>query len=314
MSELLTTDVVSPAERSAYWREVICAVYVELDVVAPAAGPFSGTVSHTAWGDAELSTVASDPQIVTRATGDGRSDCLVSIQLRGVGQVSQDGRTAILHPGDLALYDATRPYQLAFDAPFEQLVVQFDRDALVARNVDLPTSVARRCRGDAGVGAVASTFVRTLRHHEDALAEHQRADLGRRALDLLATALAEATGNTAPGDAVRAINRRRVLAYVDAHLEDRHLAVADVADAFGVSVRTIQKLFADDELTLSGRIRHSRLERARIALRDPRRAHHSVTRIAHDHHFGDAAHFSRAFKAAYGCGPRAYRAGDEPGR
>jgi AraC-binding-like domain len=35
---------------------------------------------------------------------------LASIQQRGMGRVEQDGTAATLSPGDIAVYDSTRPY------------------------------------------------------------------------------------------------------------------------------------------------------------------------------------------------------------
>ena len=61
------------------------------------------------------------PALIARASEDY---FLVSIQTQGRGVVSQDGRDAVLAPGDFALYDSTRPYQLTFDGPFQQFVLK----------------------------------------------------------------------------------------------------------------------------------------------------------------------------------------------
>ena len=41
----------------------------------------------------------------------------------GIGRITQDDRTAVLHQGDFALYDSTRPYELRFDGDFQQYVL-----------------------------------------------------------------------------------------------------------------------------------------------------------------------------------------------
>lgn len=309
-SQLLTTDAVEPIDRFAYWREVICAVYVQLDAEPAAEGTFTGTVEMTPWGGTRISSVSADGQIVNRSPDDRRTDCLVSLQLSGVGRVTQAGRTAVLHPGDMALYDATRPYELAFDDPFAQIVVQFPRDALIARNIHIESAVAQHCSGDRGSTGVASTFVQTLRKHDDEFPNKYRGRLGEQALDLIAMALASATGVTASHEAARTYSRQRVLNHMDTHLGDPKLSVGSIAAHFGVSTRSIQKLFSDDELHLGDRIRRGRLSRAKLALKDPLRSHHTIARIAHDHGYSDAAHFSRAFKAAYDCTPSEFRGSD----
>ncbi|MEM9565161.1 MAG: helix-turn-helix domain-containing protein [Actinomycetota bacterium] len=308
MPDRLTTSSVAGPDRLAYWREVICAVYVELDVEAVGGDDFSGSVDLTGWGDTRISHVASCGQIVTRSPDSTRADCLISLQLSGTCRISQFGRTASLGPGDFALYDTTAPYELAFDRDFDQVVVQFPRHALAARNVDIESAVARTCSGTAGVGAVAASFVRALADHHGEIADVQRPVLGQQAVDVSAAALATMTGARPTGESVRAHNRQRVLTFVERHLDDPDLSVGWVAASLGVSPRTIQKLFADDDVPLSGRIREARLARAERALRDPARRHHTIARIALDLGYGSPEHFARAFRAGRGVSPRDYRA------
>ena len=50
----------------------------------------------------------------------------VCLQVRGTGRINQDGREAEILPGDLTMYDTSRPYVLSFDhnpRGFETLVV-----------------------------------------------------------------------------------------------------------------------------------------------------------------------------------------------
>ena len=59
---------------------------------------------------------ASDPGLIK-----------LGLQLRGYSVVAQDGREAALTPGDFAIYDTSRPYDLYFDDSFRMLVVMFPR-------------------------------------------------------------------------------------------------------------------------------------------------------------------------------------------
>jgi AraC-like DNA-binding protein len=304
---LLTTNAVSAPERPAYWREVICATYVELDVEPRSRTTFSGSVLLSSWGRVRISHVESDGQVVRRRVADPSADCLVSLQLSGSGRVTQAGRTAVLSPGDFALYDTTRAYELAFDDPFDQIVIQFPRDALIGRNVHIDSAVARRCVGGSGAAAVAAAFAQSLFRHRDELPDSFRGRLGEQALDCVATALALSAGSTPTKSTMESFDRQRILSYIDANVTSADLSVAKVASAFGVSTRTLQKLFADDEAHLGERIHATRLARVRSALQDPLRSHHTIARIANDFGFTDPAHFSRAFRAAYGCTPSEFR-------
>jgi AraC-like ligand binding domain. len=75
----------------------------------------------------ELSRVTATAQLVRRTPAliaqTAEDYFLVSIQTAGVGRITQDRRTAVLQPGDFALYDSTRPYELRFDGDFQQYVL-----------------------------------------------------------------------------------------------------------------------------------------------------------------------------------------------
>lgn len=307
MSELLTTNDVVDRERVAYWREMICAVYVELDAEPKTQEPFSGSVSFSHWGETRLSIVESEAQLVRRRPGNSTNDCLLSLQLSGSAAITQFGRTAHLIPGDFTLYDAAAPYELDFPERFTQLVVQFPRSALISRNVHVESTVARPCAGRSGVGALVSSFAQTLAANDEDIADTHRTRFGSQALDFVATALAERTGRTTTTEALRASDRQRALDYVDQNLTDPSLSVGAIALAFGVSTRTIQKLFAGDEVRLAQRIRLARIERAKTILSDPLSDHVTIARIAYDLGFGSPSQFSRSFGRATGCTPRDYR-------
>lgn len=304
---MLTTETVSPVDRLDYWREVICAVYVQLDVEPVVREQFAGSVSLTSWGDTRISRVGSRGQIVNRRPGATKEDCLISLQVTGTGRVTQSGRTAVLQPGDFALYDTTQPYELAFDGNFDQIVLQFPREALIARNVHIESTVARTCSGREGVGAVTTSFVNSLANHDTEIPDDHRDRLGEQVVDFAATSFSVVAGTIPTADSVRAFNRQRILDFVDRNLHDPNLSVALVAASFRVSTRTVQKLFAEDAVPLSTRIREARMATARRALSDPLRKHLTITRIAHELGYGSSAQFSRAFKAAHGCSPSDYR-------
>jgi AraC-like DNA-binding protein len=283
----LTTAGVSAHERFSYWRELICDVFVGLDAEGPHEG-FTGSLRTEPVGPVRITDVRSVAQRVVRSPrqierGHG-GDVLVSVQRTGRGVVRQDGREALLEPGQLALYDASRPYTLTFDAPFAQTVLQLPRSLLAERLGDLAGLTASRVGAPAGLLAPAD---------------------GERAVDLLAAALGGLLGRpSSSGEA----HLRAIRLHVERRLGDRTLTPASIAAQHALSLRYVHRLWARaGEETLGRHILRRRLERCRDDLADPRQASRTVTDVAFGWGFTSAAHFSRAYRAHFGVAPTEHR-------
>ncbi len=137
------------------------------------------------------------------------------------------------------------------------------------------------------------------------LPDEDRAQLGRQIVGLTEIVLRHDAPDAPPD--VRERRRQAILAYIDRHLADPHLSVAGIASAFGLSSRTVHKLFEGEAMTVARAIWDRRLDRCRSDMADPCFAAHSITEIAHLWGFSDSQHFSRAFRQRYGLTPRDYR-------
>jgi AraC-like DNA-binding protein len=101
--------------------------------------------------------------------------------------------------------------------------------------------------------------------------------------------------------------RAHVIGYIRAHLSDPQLSRSSVAAAHHMSVRTLDRLFADEESSVSALIRQERLEASHRDLENPLLRNRSVAAIAAQWCFFDSAHFSRAFRQHYGYPPSRVR-------
>ncbi len=101
--------------------------------------------------------------------------------------------------------------------------------------------------------------------------------------------------------------RTQIHEFIDHHLDDPALTPRQIALAHHISLRTLQKLFADADTTPAAWIRRRRLQRCHRDLTDARLASHPIHTIARRWGFSDAAHFSRLFHRTYGRTPSDYR-------
>jgi AraC-like DNA-binding protein len=117
-----------------------------------------------------------------------------------------------------------------------------------------------------------------------------------------------------PHDAPRAVQapspdqRAKVLAHIAAHHTDTRMSVATLAADFGLSMRTLQRLFAGQEKGVAEEIAAARLHHALMLLRDPQWAGASLEEIARRSGFGAVARMRRTVQAATGKSLREYRA------
>jgi AraC-like DNA-binding protein len=99
----------------------------------------------------------------------------------------------------------------------------------------------------------------------------------------------------------------RVEQFIETHLSEPALNPPEIANAIGISVRHLHRLFLRKGSTVAECIRKRRMERCRMELCDPRSAERNITEIAFSWGFSDSAHFSRCFKRQFGVSPRTFR-------
>ncbi|MFI0407839.1 helix-turn-helix domain-containing protein [Actinomadura sp. 3N508] len=312
MSTLIRTADLPIGERFEFWRSSVTDMFVPLRAETTRPERFEGRMRGRELGALTVADVASTPAVVRR-TGAliARSDpghYKIGVQLNGYCLLTQDGREAALVPGDFTIYDTTRPYTLAFDDAYRQLVLMVPRRLLHLPEEAVAGLTATRISGRQGVGALLSPFLLQLAEQLDVLDDQGSVRLGDNIVDLLVTLLAERLDMTAPTpDSRRRALLLRVRAYIERHLDDPDLSPDDIAAAHFVSSRHLYNLFREEGTTVSAWIKERRLEHCRRDLRDPLQLHRPVSAIAARWGFVDAARFSRLFKAAYGASPREYR-------
>lgn len=97
------------------------------------------------------------------------------------------------------------------------------------------------------------------------------------------------------------------LQYIDQNYIRTNLSPQSVADAVGVSVRTLQSAFARIGTTPSREIAKSRLQNATQCLVEPRYRDRTMSEIAQILGFANPDTFRREFKRSFGVSPTAYR-------
>jgi AraC-like DNA-binding protein len=311
---IISTDAVPLSHRRPYWRDLVCNTFVDLACEIDRPETFHGRIEKWQGASLAYSTVKAnahhvsrDRERIARSTDD---HFLLSLQISGTGLLGQDGRHAILHPGDFAIYDVTRPYRLLFDDEFEQLVMQIPRAQIARRLFDAENLTAVSVDGQQGAGRLASTLIAQTASQLAALDARSLEQAQSCVLDLAANALAASTGQRSEiVSESQELTVRRILHYIDERLGDPALTCELVARENGISERYLRKLFQNKGHGVAEWIWSRRLEKAREDLRNPRLAHRSITSVAYDWGFKDTGHFSRAFKTRFGETPREARAG-----
>lgn len=311
-AKTLSTDSVPPSHRLPFWRDLVCDTFVELTCESVASPNFRGSIQSVDFEGTKYAKVKSTWHHVIRdrrrIANSNFDHFLLSLQLKGKGRLLQDGRIADLEPGDFALYDVTRPYELHFEEDFEQLVLQLPRSQIQSRIFDPDGLMAIGVSGKSGLGRLASTLLVQTASQLDCLNADGLLQAQSSALDLVAHALADGRSLAVERQSEsRELTLRRVLHYIETHLCEPGLTCERVAQENGLSERYLRKLFQAKGHGVAEWIWARRLERARLDIVDPLLSHRSITSVAYDWGFKDAGHFSRAFKSRFGLSPRAVR-------
>ena len=315
MGQTVSTASVEPSQRLAYWTDLVCDTYVQLDCDAAAGrDSIEGDIEANALASLQLSRVTATPQIVRRTAAKiaraNEDYFLVSIQTRGEGLILQDGRAARLAPGDFALYDSTRPYELRFDGPFQQYVLQLPGPTLRTAVHNTSVLTASTVSGQRGAGHLMIGMIRALAADIDTLAPESAHAVAESVTQILIAGLsALPAARQASVSHLTAYHREQIKASARARLRDPALSVAMLAAELRLSPSTLHRAWSGEACGLSEWIWAQRLDAARQDLCNPNQSARSISEIAFSWGFNDAAHFSRAFRGRFGCSARELRAG-----
>lgn len=298
-----TTEVDTP-ERFDYWRDVVCKHCIPANSDSAHRSAFDATLSGKTVGPLTYASMASpehlwerDPRHIRSGPEEG---LWVSYMERGTACLEQNGRTVVQKPGDIVLYDASRPFRYRI-APESFHFIGIPRDLILRRTACAERLVATPLGEGTGFGTVLGAFIKELGKSASADAHATAAHLTGSLLDLLAGLLELHDGRDSSRSATEALYER-ACAYVQEHINDEGLSVEAIARHERVSPRTISRVFAAAGTTPMRYIWQKRLDASYCALAQG--SVRKVSELAHDYGFCDLSHFSRAFKKNFGVSPQ----------
>ncbi|MFE7835051.1 helix-turn-helix domain-containing protein [Streptomyces sp. NPDC057474] len=315
VTEFRTQDL-PVAERFASWYELTAGAFTPSLIRSDHEADFRANARMLDLGEVQVSSLAYSslesrrPASMIRASD---PECLqLLVTLRGSHRILQGGRDTTSGPGEVVLYDTSRPWHgwaAAGPDTVEGVMVQFPRVLLPLPANKIRQLTGLRLSGQEPMGALLSGYLVQLTAGATTYTVADGARLATVTLDLVTAFLAHhlEVSNPLPERTHRNAQLLEIRAFIQRHLGDPELSPSVIAAAHSISLRSLHRLFGDQGMTVSGWIRTRRLELCRRDLADPLLNARPVRAIAARWGFTDPAHFSRAFRAAYGRSPQEYR-------
>jgi len=308
----VSTDVVRPSERQAFWTEAICRSFANVQTRALRPGAISGHFEVFEIGRAKVARFATSPQSYSRSARlvntAGSADFMFDFQLTGRSWMIQGAREGEIRPGYGVLYDARRPFEDLLDGQpahiAEVLIVTVPAAPLLESLPDAERLCAIPIPVSGVVGRSIARLLRSVVVEPDGRPRQTGPDEAD-VIAYLAALLRLAKDGTS------GLNRWRLFALLDVHLRQNlgeAQCPAGLAMLFGISERTLHRTFGDEHTTFERHLLRRRVERLREMLSQPRWSQVSIGKLAIECGFADAAHASRTFKTYFHETPRDYRA------
>lgn len=301
----LTTADVLPYERRDWLEEMIRQEFTRVVVTPPADRNLFNQTTLYDWDKLRLAVIHSRGLTIERLRREpyhsSQDNYLAVVLLSGQYSLEQNGREVFLQPGDMTIYDATRPHRIHSSKGFSKILVSIPRVLMRDRIAGIEHCTARPVFGKAGVGALAAQFIQSTAVQVENLQSQQFATLSDQSLDLLALAFQSIRPQDIYLSRSRSLSLGLVKEFVAHHLKDPNLDASFIASGTHLSIRYINDLFCDENTSLMRYVWACRLEKCRKDIYEY--PFESVSVIAYKWGFNDMSHFSRAFKKRFGMSP-----------
>jgi AraC-like DNA-binding protein len=308
MWSVVSSAGVPAGERFDWYAEVVSREVMPAVLSSERPADFQGEAAVLDLGDVKAARFALSPLRSLRTPalirrGDPEQYQLALLR-KGTTSMSQHRNDCTVGPGELLLWDTSRPSDnrmLASGGQVRATVLMLPRTALPLRTERLDRLLARRLPGGHGLAAIPARFMAALEDHGGGCEPEELRRLGSVAVDLATACLAQhldCEGRLPAEVRARAL-LQRIHAFIEHNLGDPELTPSVIAARHSISVRTLHQLFRGETESVQARIR-------RLARPEP--GAHRVQAIAARWGFSGPVVFSRSFRQAYGISPSEFRA------
>ncbi|MBN8885109.1 MAG: helix-turn-helix domain-containing protein [Rudaea sp.] len=282
------------------WRETVSVIF-EPTIDADDEEPFRAAVDTFHLGDMLFCETSVARQRFARTRRmirrDGMDHFLIQVYHKGGYRGDVDGESIDLRPGEVSILDFAKP--LATQADSSDTLSLIVPRSMLERLLATDRLHGRVLRGTAA--ALFSDYVFSLQRRLPSLLQEEAPLVTQSLTGLFAALMQPTNANIAP-TVQEELALARAKRCVETLLHRPRLDTEEICMAAAISRGSLYRLFKPYG-GISRYVLARRLARCRHALENP--GHDRlIAEIAYAHGFVSEAHFSRAFRQAYGIAPR----------
>lgn len=298
-----TRDVPEPQQMD-YYASVLSSAVDPMGVTKRVRGSFEAHVESTALGPISLihgrgasHDCVRDQRDIARSTG--RNFHLI-INTGSVWRVDHRDRIK-LRRGDAVLLDSRYGYRLDFIDPFENVHLKLPEEWLTRWIPNADAIVGRPIPFDSSWGRAFTAFISQLTPEFVVAAPLPHGVIVDHVGALFALYASEISGRTnKPADRTL---RDRIEEIIVQRCTEFSLGAQDVADALGISTRTLHRSLASCQQTFGASLMAARVDLATRMLESPLFRRLTTNEIGRRAGFSDASHFARVYRRLRGRTP-----------
>jgi AraC-like DNA-binding protein len=268
---------------------------------------FEGTLNSWSLGILGLSEMKCDGVLYhrrrTHFANEKDSSLLITIPHKGDVHFKQSSRDTKCAPGGFLVERGDMPYEFWHGKRNKLWVLKVPTASVRSRLGATDRLGALTFDATEGVGSFFVGAVRNTIQCVDQINDIARDVAGQQLLDLLCLAMrSDDRILDSASSTIRAAHLQRAEQFIRDNLANPNLNSQLVAESCGISLRYLQRLFAENDHSIVGYIRDKRLTRCDEALKMVNDTA-TVANIAYKWGFYDQAQFCKHYRNRFGCTP-----------
>ena len=290
------------------WNEKLKTVFGLWKPDIATSASFSAKVAHRTLGNFEVVRYVCDPCGATRhgreIAADDQETLALQLVLSGQERFTIDSSSYALGPGDLLVWNTTRPMSFEVTEKLQKISVLMPlsrlRSWLPGSWHSIENKYAR--------GSTTATMLKSLIQAMEPEFFSGNLDNSEALTEAMIGTLVSSLGSIrGPVECQKQQMLGRIKRFIDEQLSSPELSPGFIAAAHRISLRHLHSLFEAEGQTALQYVIHQRLLRCQRELSNPNMAQRTITDIALSWGFQHPTHFSRRFKTEFGVTPHEFR-------